>query len=231
MIDLIFTTDGKEYLTPTQLVSDIRAELYVNGGRINLTELAKTIGVDLSHITAHLNEVLKGHRDIHSLLGQLIDNTYIMRIAGEINEKLQQQGQISINDLTIQYDLPAEFLQQYVLEKHLGKLIFGQQDKSDPRVFFTDSFIARSKAKIKGALAGLTRPTPVSAILSQINLTEKLFFSLFDQVTAAGSLTSRLTGSQYVPNVYSRSQVNILNNHNYINFSRDNQMKLFFFLE
>lgn len=207
VIDLIFTTDGKEYITPSQLVQDIRGELYVNGGRVNLVELAKSIGVDLNHITAHINEVLKGHKDIHSVLGQLIDNNYIVRIAGEINEKLSQQGQINVNDLTLQYDLPADFIQQNVLEKNLGKLIFGKQDKSDPRVFFTESFIARSKAKIRGALAGLTRPTPIPVILNHIDISEKLFFSLFDQTCAFGMLTGRMTGAQYIPNVYSRSQV------------------------
>ncbi|CAH0553381.1 unnamed protein product [Brassicogethes aeneus] len=205
MIDLIFTSDGKEYLTPSQLVQDIKSELYVNGGRINLVDLAKLIGVDLAHINAHINDVLKGQKDIHSVLGQLIDSSYITKIAGEINEKLIQQGQINVSKLTIQYDLPAEFLQQ-TIEKNLDKLIFGKQDKNDPRIFFTESFIARCKARIRGALGGLTRPTPVAAILAQIDITEKLFFSLFDQTSMYGNLTSRLAGAQYIPNVYARSQ-------------------------
>lgn len=207
MIDLIFTSDGKEYLTPSQLINDIRGELYDNGGRVNLVELSKSLGVDLAHITAHVNEVVKGQKDIQSILGQLIDSSYITRIAGEINEKLSQQGQINVGDLTIQYDLPADFLQQQVLERNLGKLIFGKQDQNDPRIFFTESFIARSKAKIRGALAGLTRPTPVASILSHIDMSEKLFFSLYDHTSAYGSLTGRIAGAQYIPNVYARSQV------------------------
>lgn len=58
-----------------------------------------------------------------------------------------------------------------------------------------------------GALAALTRPTTVASILGQIEMTEKIFFSLFDQVAKYGSLTSRLTGAHYIPNVYARSQV------------------------
>ncbi|CAG9822394.1 unnamed protein product [Phaedon cochleariae] len=206
MVDLIFTSDGKEYLTPSQLVSDIRGELYDSGGRVNLVELAKTIGVDLAHINNHMNEVLRSNKEIQSILGQLIDSSYITRIAGEINEKLLQQGQINVSDLTIQYDLPADFLQQQVIEKNLGKIIFGKQDRNDPKLFFTESFIARSKAKIRGALAGLTKPTSVSLILSHIDMSEKLLFSLFDQTAMYGSLTSKQSGAQYVPNVYARSQ-------------------------
>lgn len=122
-----------------------------------------------------------------------------------------QAGQISVSDLTIQYDLPAEFLQHNVIEKQLGRLIHGKQDSSDPKIFFTEAFIARSKAKIRGALAGITKPTPVTAILNQIGLQDKLFFSLFDGCAKFGSLTSRLAGSQYIPYVYSRSQVIYIN--------------------
>lgn len=102
-----------------------------------MVDLAKVIRVDLAHINTHINEVLKGNKDIHCVLGQLIDNTYILKLAEEINEKLSHQGQINVGDLTIQYDLPADFLQQYILEKNLGKLIYGKQDKNDPKVFFT----------------------------------------------------------------------------------------------
>ncbi|KAF7284282.1 hypothetical protein GWI33_022272 [Rhynchophorus ferrugineus] len=196
LIELIFTSDGKEYLTSSQLISDIQNELYVAGGRINLVELAKIIGVDLAHINTHINEVLKGRKDIHNILGQLIDSSYIVRIAGEINEKLQQQGQIN----------------QQVLEKYLDKLIFGKQDKNDAKVFFTEAFIARSKSKLRGALLGLTKPTPVASILSHVSISEKLFFSLFDQSCGYGSLTSKLPGAQYIPSSYSRSQVEWVNN-------------------
>ncbi|KAI4458328.1 e3 ufm1-protein ligase 1 [Holotrichia oblita] len=228
MVDLIFTSDGKEYMTPSHLINDIRGELYVNGGRVNLVELAKIIGVDLSHINAHLNDVLKGHKDIHSVLGQLVDSTYITKIAGEINEKLQQQGQININDLTLQYDLPAEFLQLHVVEKNIGKLIFGKQDKKDPRIFFTETFIARTKAKIRGALIGLTKPTPITVILSHADVSERLFFSLFDQCCSYGTLTSRLVGAQYIPNIYTRSQNEWVNNfykqNGYLEFDALNRL-------
>lgn len=64
---------------------------------------------------------------------------------------------------------------------------------------------------MKGALAALTRPTSVASILGQIEMTEKIFFSLFDQVAMYGTLTSRFAGAQYIPNIYARSQVtNIL---------------------
>lgn len=71
---------------------------------------------------------------------------------------------------------------------------------------------------MKGALAALTRPTTIASILTQIEMTEKIFFSLFDQVAMFGTLTNRLTGAQYIPNVYARSQVCCFYN---INFTKN----------
>jgi hypothetical protein len=63
-----------------------------------------------------------------------------------------------------------------VVEKNLGKLIHAKQDKQDNRMFFTDAFVARNKAVVKGALVAATRPVPITAILNQCNISERTFF-------------------------------------------------------
>ncbi|CAK1585481.1 unnamed protein product, partial [Parnassius mnemosyne] len=205
LIDVIFTTDGKEYLTPQQLVREIKDELYVHGGRINTVDLAKELNVDLSQINANIGEIIKG-KEVQLVSGYLIAHYYLEKIAREINEKLQLQGKISVGELTLQYDLPAELLQHSVLERYLGKIIVGRQDTSEPRTFYTEQYITRIKAKIHGALIGLLKPTPITVILSSCNLPERLFMSLFDQVNAPGVLTGRQTGALFVPSCYTKSQ-------------------------
>ncbi len=37
LLDIIFTNDGKEYVTPQQLVTEMRDELTVNGGKCQWT--------------------------------------------------------------------------------------------------------------------------------------------------------------------------------------------------
>ena len=86
-----------------------------------------------------------------------------------------QYGFINVSELTIHYDLPADFLQS-VIERELGKSIYGKQDPQDSRVFYTESFIARNKAKIRGALSAITKPTPLLAILGQCSVSERIFF-------------------------------------------------------
>ncbi|KAJ2951130.1 hypothetical protein O0L34_g5519 [Tuta absoluta] len=205
LLDVIFTTDGKEYLTPQQLVREIKDELYVHGGRINTVDLAKELNVDLNQINSSVAEIIRG-KEVQLVSGYLIAHYYLEKIAREINEKLQLQGQISVGELTLQYDLPAELLQHNVLEKYLGKIILGKQDPSEPRTFYTEEYIQRTKAKMRGALMGLLKPTPIAVIINHCNMAERLFLALFDQLNAPGVLTGRQAGALYVPSCYTKAQ-------------------------
>lgn len=206
VINVIYTNDGKEYITPDYLRKEVEDELYVHGGRVNLVELAQILNVDLSHINVIAETLSKERTDVYCVLGQVLDESYLEKIATEINEKLSQDGEISVSDLTVQYDLPSEFLLNNVMEKYLGKIIRGRQDPSDSRIFFTPSYISRCKSKIRGALNGLTRPTSVQHILQQIGVQERIFHTLVHELNPPGVVTSKQQGAQYIPNVYTKNQ-------------------------
>lgn len=206
LVNVIFTNDGKEYITPEYLRKEVEDELYVHGGRVNLVELAQILNVDLSHINGIADQLAKERFDIHFVLGQLVDENYLQKIATEINEKLSQDGEISVSELTVQFDLPSEFLLTQVMEKYLGKIIRGRQDPFDSRIFFTQNYISRCKSKIRGALMGLTRPTSVQHILQQICVQDRIFHSLIHELNPAGIVTSKQLGAQYIPNIYTKNQ-------------------------
>lgn len=205
LVDVVFTNDGKEYITPDHLEKEILDELYVNGGRVNLVEISKTLNVDFSKIENLAAKIANENKEIQVVLGQLMSDDYVVHIAQEINEKLAQKGEINVSDLAVQYDLPSEFLQN-VMEENLGKIIFGRQDSSNPRAFFTQAYIQRCKAKMRGVLAAITRPTTVTSIRQQISVPENIFHSLFDEISPAGSVTTKLSNAQYVPHIYSKMQ-------------------------
>lgn len=206
LIDLVFTTDGKEYLTHQHLRREIEDEMYVNGGRINLVELSKSLTVDLQKIQPVADEIVSEDPRVSLILGQLISDDYIIRIASEINEKLNQIGEINVSELTGAYDLPSDFLLHEVVEKNLGRIIFGKQDSSNPRLLYTPAFISRCKSKIRGALAGITKPMPITAILNQTGINEKIFFSLTNDVSQTGTFTSRSIAGSYIPHIYTKTQ-------------------------
>ena len=206
LLDLVFTTDGKEYLTHDHLRREIEDELFVNGGRINLVELSKILCVDLQKIQPVAEKIAEEDSKVTLILGQLVSSDYVLRIASEINERLNQNGEINVSELTGAYDLPSDFLLHEVVENNLGRIIFGKQDSSNPRLFYTAAFISRCKARIRGALAAITKPTPITALLSQTGVQERIFFSLTNDVSQTGTITSRSTAGSYIPHVYTKTQ-------------------------
>lgn len=210
LLDVIFTNDGKEYITLQHLGKEIKDELYIHGGRINMVTLSQILNVNLSHVSKIASDLEKHNKGLKIILGQLIDKTYTSKIAEEINDKLMQHGIINVSELTIHYDLPADFLQS-VIERELGKSIYGKQDSQDSKVFYTESFIARNKAKIRGALSAITKPTPLSAILGQCSVSERIFFSILDSLQEMKQIPGVVAGKQgtnslYIPSIYSKSQ-------------------------
>ena len=85
LIDVIFTTDGKEYLTHQQLAKEIRDELWVCGGRIGLVELTSSLNVDYSQVEAAAQNLTKGDRELHMVLGQLISNKYLETMCVQVS--------------------------------------------------------------------------------------------------------------------------------------------------
>lgn len=155
--------------------------------------------------------VVKQDSKVQIVLGQLVNATYIDSICEEINEALQLHGTVSINQLTKDYDLPSEFLQEEIFRR-LGSIIEGFRDENDPKTILTPSFVVRNKAKIRGALSAITVPTSVATIVNRFKISEKLFFTLAEELIRTKRLAGSLSGGKkatkatYVPHVYSNAQ-------------------------
>ncbi|TRZ21704.1 hypothetical protein HGM15179_005373 [Zosterops borbonicus] len=72
-LEVVHTLDGKEYVTPAQISKEIRDELQVCGGRVNIVDLQQVINVDLLHIENRANDIVKSEKGIQLVLGQLIN--------------------------------------------------------------------------------------------------------------------------------------------------------------
>jgi len=211
LIDVIYTTDGKEYITFQQLNREIKDELFVAGGRLGLVELASILNVDFSHVESMAQSICKGDKEVHLVLGQLVSNRYLDELCRQINEQLQQAGTITIPNLTKEYDLPSDFLLEQV-QIRLGSIIEGFKDEHDPKILLTTGFVARNRARIRGALSAVTVPTSVSSIVTKYGFNEKLFFSLTEELIRTSRLPGVLTGGKtsskatYIPHSYAKAQ-------------------------
>ncbi|XP_014252038.1 E3 UFM1-protein ligase 1 homolog [Cimex lectularius] len=209
-LEVIFTNDGKQYITPEYLLKEIQDELYVHGGRINLVELAKILNVNVNYVMAKISSLEELLPGCIVIMGQLISRDYQKTIAQEINDRLQSTGQVTVGELTKLYDLPGDFLQD-VIDENLGNVINAKQDKLDARILYTEQFVNKNKSVLRGTLRALTKPTQVSIILSLTNFkTERDFYRTFDYLSEdkdlCGVLTGRQGNSSFIPHVHTKHQ-------------------------
>ncbi|KAM7367541.1 hypothetical protein PAMP_013830 [Pampus punctatissimus] len=209
-LDVVHTLDGKEYITPAQISREIRDELYVHGGRINIVDLQQILNVDWVHVENRASDIAKSDKSVQLVLGQVIDDMYLNRLAEEVNDKLQEAGLMSIAELCKSYDLPGDFLTEE-LSKRLGKIIQGEMDQYNRGVIFTPAFVARHKARIRGLFSAITRPTPVSSMIGAFGFQEHLLYSVLEELVNTGRLKGTVVGGRqdkavYIPDIYSKTQ-------------------------
>ncbi|XP_021501190.1 E3 UFM1-protein ligase 1 [Meriones unguiculatus] len=209
-LEVVHTLDGKEYITPAQISKEMRDELHVRGGRVNIVDLQQVINVDLTHIESRVGDIIKSEKNVQMVLGQLIDENYLDQLSEEVNDKLQESGQVTISELCKTYDLPGDFLTQ-ALTQRLGRIINGHIDLDNRGVIFTEAFVARHKARIRGLFSAITRPTAVNSLISKYGFQEQLLYSVLEELVSTGRLRGTVVGGRqdkavFVPDIYSRTQ-------------------------
>jgi hypothetical protein len=91
-------------------------------------------------------------------------------VVEELNETLQDAGQLTITSQASKYNLPADLLQQ-IVEARLGTLCHGQLKNGE---LYTEAFVTRHNARVRGAFTGLTRPTPFRTVVQQFQFQDSL---------------------------------------------------------
>lgn len=227
LIDVIFTSNGKEYLTSEQLVKEIENEVYAAGGRLSIADLVSILNVDYDHIEAkanHLSRFSNGEYNI--VLGQLISKDYKNNMASELDLQLQEAGHLSVSEMSKNYNLPADFI-MILIEERLGVYIKGKLDK-DTRTLYTFDYIARYESIITGALSAITRPVALQQLANRYNVTEKTLLTTLNTLISNKRIVGIVSGSNFIPEVYSKTQQEYVNNfyrHNhYLDYSTLNKL-------
>ncbi|XP_027204338.2 UFM1 specific ligase 1 [Dermatophagoides pteronyssinus] len=222
LINVLFTNDGKEYLTSDHLRYEIEGELYAAGGRISIPDLVTILNVDYSHVEASANQIARNSGgEINIVLGQLVSRDYKDNLASEIDLHLQESGSLSIGDLSKQYDLPADFLANLIRER-LNTLIQGQLD-NDARIIYTYDYLARYESQIIGIFSAITKSIALQTIINRYNISEKILTSTLDKLLEKKRILGVVSGPTFIPDIYSKNQQEYVNSffkHNqYLDYS------------
>ncbi|GAA47659.1 E3 UFM1-protein ligase 1 [Clonorchis sinensis] len=209
-LKLIFTTDGRSYLTREELQKEIREEVEAHNGRVTLMELASNLDVDPLIVEARLSEMVVADAQskcadrLISIPGEVISESYVRRVAHEIQDRLEERGEVTIGELATVFGLPTAFLVN-ILNDYQG-LLFRVQKYGEK--YITDTFMAKNRAMVRGYFTAIMRPVTLSSAASKLNVPENLLSGIVGSLIANGQLCGSLVAGRgtYVPTCYSLAE-------------------------
>eukprot|EP00743_Colponemidia_sp_Colp-15_P007582 GILK01008197.1.p1 GENE.GILK01008197.1~~GILK01008197.1.p1 ORF type:complete len:783 (+),score=202.83 GILK01008197.1:68-2350(+) len=218
-LKVLFTTNGKEYLTPEQLEREIKDELLVHGGRINLVDIPPLLNVGLEHIEGKAEEIAR-KEGVTLLNGELLTSYYLDSVAEEINEALQESGQLQLSDLTVRFNLPSDFMRD-LIQQRIGTFIFGKLKNA---TLFTQAYVQRHLARVRGLFNSVTKATVVSQLVQQYKLDESLFYAMLDELIRDEKLAGKLQGPTFTPALFLATQESVVDSfysqNGYVEYER-----------
>jgi len=203
-VRLVHTANGKEWLTPEQLDQEIQDALAVSGGRLNVTELPGEVGVAIEHVESRVDHLRKQDASLRKLQGELLTSQYVLGVAQEVGESLEEAGCLAVADLASRFSLPAEFIKEAVLPHVDAPGLVAKQN-----AIYTGTHAARVEARARGALRGCTEPTALSQLAGRQGLDVDML-SAAQRAVKSGVVLGKLQGSTFTPKAYSDAQASRL---------------------
>jgi hypothetical protein len=195
-IDIIFTTDGKEFLTWTQLQTEIINEIAAVGGRMNIVDLATPLNVDMIHIERCIPAVLGAVPNTVMLGGEIIFQTYVNSLVQDAAEILKERGFLLLSDVARSYQLPSSFLMDLLSRAvEESRLLAVFHDAA----LYTKQFVNAQRMLIRSALLAATKPVNLltPAFVARCELYAPLIANTAESLIK--ELPGRIDGSTYVP--------------------------------
>eukprot|EP00899_Mesostigma_viride_P015014 jgi/Mesvir1/23513/Mv18219-RA.1 len=162
--DLLYTTNGKEYLTVDRLRQELAVQVSRHGGRVSVLDAAALIGIDLSHAEKQAEALASSRPDMCLLQGELITDAYWDGMAAEIDESLQQSGQLPLAELARQFNVRAELMLSNVTSR-LGTLIHG---KLEGGRLYTEAYVAGLAAIVRGVMRASLTPITLASVTATV---------------------------------------------------------------
>uniref|UniRef100_A0A0N5ABY3 E3 UFM1-protein ligase 1 homolog n=1 Tax=Syphacia muris TaxID=451379 RepID=A0A0N5ABY3_9BILA len=152
-VDIVFTTDGRAYVTKKHLMTEIKNECLGNDGRISLSDLSRALNIDYEHIENAVKVILKQSDSFELFNAELISKKYVENISDEVNKKLSKLGVLSTSQLAKTWDLPTDVLNDLVLNEVGIKInAFRDDDK-----IYTIEYLEFQKNLLRAVVNSLTR--------------------------------------------------------------------------
>lgn len=208
---LLHTVTGREFLTRERLEEEVARGVTRRGGRLALVDLPPALGVDLVHCERAARAYVAASRGaVEEIQGELLSQQYFDDVAVEVRELLQQQGRVGLGELALRYNISAEMAGREV-GKRVGPGRAIPSGRLEGGLLYTEAYIGRLRAQLRGALRGAAAPAGVKDLCARLGLDEasRAFVApLLEELAAGGAALGEVKGGGFLwtPAVYTRTQ-------------------------
>eukprot|EP00474_Spongospora_subterranea_P000845 CRZ01303.1 hypothetical protein [Spongospora subterranea] len=226
-IHVVFSSTGKELITPGRLKSEISNLVRSHGGRISITDVPEFLNVDLSNVEKSCHELIASS-SLFLVNGYLLSKQYLDGICTEVAESVLETGMMTVAAISQHFNLPVTLLSSE-LDSRLASLgtRFSTTFHIRNQKLYTDSYIGTHNSKVEGLLLACTRPVSIQTLITNNNLQEKITSQLLETLVKDSSLPGTLLGSGlglYTPHLWLNAQKHKLSQlflqNNFIEFSQ-----------
>ncbi|KAK7202319.1 CG1104 protein-like protein [Novymonas esmeraldas] len=198
LVDLLFTTDAKEYLTWDELRREIVDEVLANGGRLNVVDLPGLLSVHTFQVERVLPRVLEENPSLTLEGGELMTADYLDSIVLAAGDLLKEQGSLAIAQFASTNQLSSLFSKN-LLSRGMdrGRIDAVMQDAS----LYTRQFVRLQRTVVRAGLLAAESPVRLDAFYKRHGLFSPLMTAVVDELR--GELPGSWDGyNTYVPLVY-----------------------------
>ncbi|CAI4224356.1 unnamed protein product [Auanema sp. JU1783] len=195
LIDVVFTRDGRSYVTKKHLSTEVKNECLANRGRASLTDIAKALNVDFDHIDRAVKEIIQTDVDYVFSKGELFAKEYVDNLLSDLRVILEENGSETLDNLCKLWDISIDLLNSLVLNNLPAEF----NGFVDGPTIYTKEYLEEHKNILRAVIVSVTKPTAISAIQNRVHLSSKRFWAAYDELVEAGEIVGRLSGSRTSP--------------------------------
>ncbi|CCW63202.1 unnamed protein product [Phytomonas sp. EM1] len=218
IIELVYTTDGKEYLTRDELKREIVDEVHASFGRLNVVNLPRLLSVHPRHVEQALPEVLEETPGLRLEDSELMTDQYLWEAVQAAADALNEHGSLPVTEFASRYQFSSGFamsiLTTAVQEGRLDAVIQNS-------VLYTKRYVSSQKIILRSGLLAVTQPLDLAAFYERHQLFTPLMDTLITELQS--ELPGVFHGHTYTPSVFERyrtSQIeNIYTSNGYIDYA------------
>jgi hypothetical protein len=148
-----------------------------------------------------VKELCAVRTDLKILGQEVVEDFYFDTVADEIRDELATKGALNVADIATRIDIPVDILRSAV-ESRLASI----EAEMRHSTLYTQDYLRRQKAIIRGFLLAATRPTFISSFAQRFSILDDIILEAAKELCRDKEVNGVVKGGEYVPGIFAQMQ-------------------------